>query len=162
MEKKKIGNKSVSGLFELEARWRAEVYRVDGDYEDSGWMDNLVVTAGKEWLAGFMSTSPASAMNFVAVGTGTTAASLNQTVLVNEVARKAMATRTAAGNVLTSVVTFGGAADGVTSAALTEAGVFNDVNSGQVTMFQRIQSTLATLADSDFLKLTIETSVGSA
>lgn len=143
----------------ISAIWKAKITRVDGS-EEYIEEHNLVVDAGMDWLAGFLSGT-GSAMIHVAVGSGTTAASLNQTALVAETARKEMGSKTSSENVWISVTTFGGDADSVTSVALTEAGVFNHASSGEGTMFQRLQSTLATLGNSDFLQLTIETTLGS-
>ena len=145
-------------LFPISAKWKIEVFRTDGEYESKEF-DNLVVDTGMDWLSGYLSSTPGSAMIHLAVGTGTTAPALTQTALVGEAARKAMATRQSSKNCWITVTTFGGAADAVTSVALTEAGVFN-ATSGQ-TMFQRLQGTLATLGASDFLKLTVETTIGS-
>lgn len=143
----------------MSAVWKIKITRYDGTEEYSEHK-NLIVDAGMDWLAGFLSGT-GSAMLHVAVGSGTTAASLNQTVLVAETARNQMSTNTSSINVWINVTTFGGAIDGVTSVALAEAGVFNHAGSGQGTMFQRLQSTLATLGNSDFLQLTVETTLGS-
>lgn len=142
------------------AKWKIKITRYDGNEEYSE-AKNTVVDAGMDWLAGYLSSSPGSAMIHVAVGSGTDAPALGDTALVHETARKAMATRASSKNVWITVTTFGGAVDSVTSIALGEAGVFNHAGSGEGTMFQRLQSTLGTLGNSDFLQLTIETTLGS-
>jgi len=142
----------------IKAVWKTRIIRADGSEEYSE-AKNLVVDVGMDWLATYLTTSPGSAMAHIAVGTGTTAASLNQEALVGEVARNAMATSQASENVWITVATFAGDTDSVTSVALTEAGVFNETTSG--TMFQRLQSTLGTLGSSDYLHLTVETTLGS-
>ena len=48
---------------------------------------NLVVTAGKNWVASRMNAASAGVMTHMAIGTGTTAAAVGQTALVTEVAR---------------------------------------------------------------------------
>lgn len=128
--------------------------------------DDLITTVGRNYIAqriAFGDTT-ASAMAYMAVGTGTTAASLNQTILVGEVKRKALcvsSTGITAANVYTAVMTLGGSADTVTSLAITEAGIFNHASSGQGTMMQRVTFAAVTLANSDLLRLTLETNVGS-
>ena len=142
------------------AKWTAKIVRVDGSVEITEY-DNIVTDVGMDFVAKFLSTAPDSAMNFMAVGSGTGAGSLGSTILVNEVARNVLASRLSSNNVLIAVATFAGNTDGITSFALGEAGLFNDVDSGQTLMFQRVNGTLATLGDSDFLNLTIETTIGS-
>ena len=51
--------------------------------------------------------------------------------------------------------------DAVTSVALVEAGTLNSLQSGTGEQFQRVVYASVTLADSDFLKLQLETQVGS-
>ncbi len=53
---------------------------------------NLVVTAGKGWIADRMQGVTAGVMTHMAIGTGTTAADVAQTALVTEVARVALGT----------------------------------------------------------------------
>ena len=150
--------KNVS-MLPISAKWQARVYRVDGRVEEGEWISNLVTDVGMDWLAEYLTTTPDSAMNYVAVGTGTLAPALTDTALGGEIARNAMASRTSSKNIWITTCTFAGAADSITSVAITEAGVFN-ASSG-FDMFQRVQGTIATLGDSDFLQLTIETTIGS-
>ena len=62
-------------------------------------------------------------------------------------------------NIFTAINTFGGFADSITSAAIVEAAIFNHANSGEC--FQRVTFAAVTLANSDLLKLTLQTNVGS-
>lgn len=151
--------KTNKKMLPISAKWKVEVFRADGEYELKE-VPNVVTDAGMDWLAAYLSTSPGSVMAHVAVGSGTAAGSLGSTELTGEVARKAMATRQSSKNAWITVTTFGGAAESVTSVALGEAGVFNHAVTGG-TMFQMINGTLATLGNSDFLLLTIETTIGS-
>lgn len=141
------------------------VHRYDGGVERL-CVEDLIVTTGRTYLAKRIVSGDtvASAMAYMAVGTVTTAATLNDTTLPGEVKRKALAisSTTAGDNVYSAVATFGGAADSVTSLALTEAGLFNHANSGNGTMMQRITFAAVTLANSDFLNITMQTNVGSS
>lgn len=153
---------------------RAEIYRGEkGTYspkpDEILCVNDLIVTAGRNWLAKRIaadaSVSAASAMGYMAVGTVATGAALADTTLTGEVKRKALATNTngvTASNVYTAVMTLGGSADSVSSLIIQEAGIFNHASSGLGTMFQRVTFASVVLANSDLLKLTLETNVGSS
>jgi len=87
--------------------------------------DNLVVTAGKNWVADRMNDANA-VMSHMAVGTGTTTAAAGQTALVTETDRNALTSTTVTNNAVAYVATW---AAGDATAALTEAGIF-DASSG--------------------------------
>jgi hypothetical protein len=142
---------------------RAEIFRADGGVEEI-CVNDLIVNTGRIYLAKRIASgdSVASAMAYMAVGTVSTAADVANTTLTGEVKRKALSTNSAlTNNVYTAVMTLGGAADSVTSLSLVEAGVFNHASSGQGTMFQRVTFSAVVLANSDLLKITLETNVGS-
>lgn len=155
---------------------KAEVYKggkPDGysqEPDETVCVNDLIVTTGRIYIArriaGGDATTGASAMVAMAVGTGTVAAALTDGStpgLYGEVKRKALSTNSAiTNNVYTAVMTLGGSADSVTSIAITEAGVVNTVLSGQGVLMQRVTFSAVTLADSDLLKLTLETNVGSS
>lgn len=147
---------------------RAEIYRgTGGPYSEAPdeeiCVNDLIVTAGRTWLAKRIGLDTGSAMAYMAVGTTSTAAALGDTTLAGEVKRKALSTNSAiTANVYTAVMTLGGSADSVSSIAITEAGLFNHASSGQGTMFQRVTFAAVTLANSDLLKITLETNVGSS
>tara|TARA_Y100000034_G_scaffold125313_1_gene174669 strand:+ start:258 stop:686 length:429 start_codon:yes stop_codon:yes gene_type:complete len=92
--------------------------------------NNLVVTAGKKWVADRMKGTNA-AMSHMAIGTGTTEALAAQTALVTELDRNALTTSggTVADNVITYECTWA-AADG--TGAITEAGIFDAASSGDM------------------------------
>lgn len=125
---------------------------------------DLIVGTGRIYIAKRISAGDtvSSAMAYMAVGTVATAPVCGDTTLTGEIKRKALAISSVlATNVWTAVATFGGAADTVTSLVMAEAGLFNHASSGQGTMMQRVTYATVTLADSDLLKLTLETNVGS-
>lgn len=147
----------------------AEVYRGHrGFYADEPdetvCAEDLIVNNGRVHIAQRMTgdDTVSSKMNYMAVGTVSTAAALANTTLTGEVQRKALAVYSAtANNVVTAVCTFGGNADSVTSIAMVEFGLFNHASSGQGTMMQRVVAAAVTLADSDLVKVTLQTNVGS-
>lgn len=98
-------------------------------------VNNLVVTAGKNWVTSRMNAATAGVMTHMAIGTGTTAAAVGQTALVTEVARVALTTSggSVSSNVITYTATIPADTPDVTApatAAITEAGVFNANSAG--------------------------------
>jgi hypothetical protein len=152
---------------------RAEIYRgVPEGYGEPSEVEvvDLIPTVGRTYIArriagGDSQTAPGSAMAYMAIGTGSAAPTLTDSYIAGEVKRKVLSTNTAgvtAVNVYTAVATFGGAADTITSLEIQEAGVYNHASSGNGTMMQRVTFAKVTLADSDLLKITLETNVGSS
>ena len=90
-------------------------------------VDNLVVTAGKGYVASRMKDATATAMSHMAIGTGTTAAAAAQTALVSESARVALTSTTVSGADVTYVASFPA---GTGTAAITEAAILNASSGG--------------------------------
>jgi len=90
--------------------------------------ENLVVTAGKNWVADRMNNANA-VMSHMAVGTGTTAAAAGNTALVTETDRNALTSTTVTNNAVAYVATW---AAGDATAAITEAGIFDAASSGDM------------------------------
>tara|TARA_R110000787_G_scaffold193566_1_gene305093 strand:- start:1710 stop:2144 length:435 start_codon:yes stop_codon:yes gene_type:complete len=92
-------------------------------------VDNMVVTAGKNWIASRMNAASDGVMTHMAVGTGTTAAALANTTLVTELARQVLTT--SGGSVAGAVVTFATTyAAGTATGAITEAAILNASSAG--------------------------------
>jgi len=90
--------------------------------------ENLVVTAGKNWVADRMNDAN-TVMTHMAVGTGTTVAAAGNTTLVTENDRNALTSTTVSANAVAYVATWA-AGDG--TAALTEAGLFDAASAGDM------------------------------
>ena len=88
---------------------------------------NLVVTAGKGYVASRMKDTSATAMSHMAIGTGSTAAAAGNTALGSESARTALTSTTVSGADIVYVDTF---AAGSGTGAITEAGIFNASSGG--------------------------------
>ena len=91
--------------------------------------DNLVVTAGKEWVTARMKDT-STVMTHMAIGTGTTAAVIANTDLETVTAPRVGLTvsgGTVAGAVITYACTYPA---GAHTAAITEAGIFTALTSG--------------------------------
>lgn len=92
--------------------------------------NNLVVDAGKEWVAQRMSNAN-TVMTHMAVGTGTTAAAGGDTALVTELDRNALTT--SGGTVSTNTITYACTwAAGDATGAITEAGIFDAATAGDM------------------------------
>lgn len=129
-------------------------------------VDNTVVLNGLTMLARWISSYGYSTnyqMAYIAVGTATTAGSVNQTNLAGEVKRKAFsAVSVTANNSWSAVTTFGGGADSIAGVVIGEAGVWNAANSGAGIMFNRAPlSATFTLQNSDIAAVQFIVSVGS-
>jgi hypothetical protein len=83
---------------------------------------NLVVTTGKNFIASRMVGATSAVMSHMAVGTNSTAPAAGDTTLNTELARVALSSGTASGNVATYTATFGA---GTGTGALVEAGILN-------------------------------------
>ena len=100
----------------------------DGKVKVNETVKNLVVDAGKGWIAARMTeASIPDEMSHMAVGTDNTAAAGGQTTLVTEAARVALSTTTISTNTVEYVATFGA---GTGTAALVEAGILNAGSGG--------------------------------
>ena len=103
-----------------------KLFDKNGDVKDSRTIKNLVVTAGKEFIAARMVGTP-TAMSHMAIGTDATAAVLADTALGTEIGRVALSSSTSTGAVVTHSATFGA---GVGTGAIVEAGIFNASSGG--------------------------------
>lgn len=90
---------------------------------------NLVVTAGKQVIAGRLGSTSPAAMTHMAIGSGTTAAAASQTALVTELGRVALTSTQVSGTSVTYTATFPA---GTGTGAVTEAGLFNDPSAGSM------------------------------
>lgn len=88
---------------------------------------NLIVQAGKNFLASAIINSSSSPFVAMAIGEGTTAANTTDTALETEVARLAFTSSSVSTNVVTLSTTFPA---GTGTGAITEAGILNNASSG--------------------------------
>ena len=90
-------------------------------------VDNLVVTAGKGYVASRMKDATATAMSHMAIGSGSTAAAAGDTALGNQLGRVALTSTTVSGAVVTYVASFPA---GTGTGAVTEAAILNASSGG--------------------------------
>ena len=112
-------------------------------------VDNLVVTAGKNFVVLRMKDTTKAAMTHMAVGTGTTTAAAAQTALVTENDRNTLTSTTVTANAIAYVCTW---AAGDATAALTEAGIFNASSGGD--MLCRTVFSVVNKASADSMTIT--------
>lgn len=110
---------------------------------------NLVVTAGKGYVASRMKDTTDAAMSHMAVGTDSTAAAAGDTALGTESGRVALTSTTVSANVITYVATFPA---GTATAALTEAAILNASSGG--TMLCRTVYAIVNKGASDAMTIT--------
>lgn len=110
---------------------------------------NLVVTAGKGYVASRMKDTTDGAMSHMAVGTSSTAAAAGDTALSTESGRVSLTSTTVSNNVITYVATFPA---GTATAALTEAGILNASSGG--TMLCRTVFATVNKGSSDAMTIT--------
>jgi hypothetical protein len=92
--------------------------------------NNLVVTAGKEWVAARMKNT-STVMTHMGVGTGTTAAVIANTALETQHGDGRQTLTTSGGTVAGAVITFHRTfAAGNQTGAITEAGIFTAASGG--------------------------------
>lgn len=112
-------------------------------------VDNLVVTAGKGFVASRMAGTSANVMSHMAIGTGSTAAGASDTALGSEAARTALTSTNVSGAVVTYVDTF---AAGTGTGAITEAAILNASSGG--TMLCRTVFSVVNKGASDSMTIT--------
>ena len=112
-------------------------------------VDNLVVTAGKGYVASRMKDTSANAMSHMAIGTGSTAAAASDTALGSQSARTTLTSTTVSDNHVVYVDTFPA---GTGTGAITEAGIFNASSGG--TMLCRTVFSVVNKGASDAMTIT--------
>ena len=124
---------------------RSENGKVSQDFT----VPNLVVDTGLAYIASRMKDTTANAMSHMAVGTGTTSAAAGDTTMETESARVALDSTTPSGGSITFVASYPA---GTATAALTEAGIFNDATTG--TMLCRTLFSVINKGASDTMTIT--------
>ena len=140
----------------LKGNVHIQLFDKDGKLKDERKVHNTVVTAGKNYIADALSSTPGNTvMTHMGVGTGTTAVAAGDTTLEAQTDRNALTSNTDATNVVTFV---GDWAAGDATAALTEAGIFNAASAG--TMLARSVFSAINKGALDSLKVTWTLTIG--
>lgn len=133
-------NENVAGMDNV----RIQRYNKDGVLVQEESAHNLVVTAGKNWIAGRIDDTPPTGMSHMAVGTGTTSPAVGDTTLETELDRNALDSVVNSSNTTTYTCTWA-AGDG--TGALTEAGILNAAGGG--TLLARVTFAVVNKAADD-------------
>jgi len=112
-------------------------------------VDNLVVTAGKGYVASRMKDASATAMSHMAIGSGTTNPAASDTAVETELGRVALTSTSVSAAVVTYVATF---AAGTGTGAVTEAGILNASSGG--TLLCRTEFSVVNKGSSDSMTVT--------
>lgn len=134
------------------------IFDEQGAVKDTRAIKNLVVTAGKTFIASSIlkTTNSPAAMAYMGLGTGTTAAAAGDTTLQTPIAssRVTFASATSSTNIVTYVASFPA---GTGTGAVTEAGIFNDVTAG--TMLCRTVFSVVNKGANDAMSITWQITV---
>ena len=95
---------------------------------------NLVVSAGKEYVAQRMTSNTTPIMSSIAVGSGSTIPGVGNTALISEIAKVSLTSSDVVSNTITYIATF---LPGTGTGALQEAGIFNSATANSGTMLCR-------------------------
>lgn len=136
---------------EIKAKGTLSVVLKDanGNLKDERTINNLVVDSGLDYIASRMKDATATAMGYMAIGTGSTAAAAGDTTLGTELDRNALTSTTVTSNSIEYVASWG-AGDG--TGAVTEAGIFNAASAGD--MLARTVFSVVNKAANDTLSIT--------
>jgi hypothetical protein len=119
----------ITDNFKLKGRVDLVLSDERGTVKEIITIPNLVVNTGKNYIAARMVSNANVLMSHMAVGNSSTAATLTNSNLISEVSRVTLSDSVLSGN---SVVYSASFPAGIATAALTEAGIFNDAVSGEM------------------------------
>ncbi len=112
---------------EMKGNLTVTVFDEQGNVKDQRAIKNLVVSAGKTFIASRMVGTSQAIMSHMAIGTGTTTPAVAQTTLTTEAGRVTLASSSSSSNAVTYTATFPA---GTGTGAITEAGIFNAASAG--------------------------------
>lgn len=127
-----------------------------GNIKQEQEVDNLVVTAGKNFIASRIKDATAAVMSHMALGTSSTTPAATDTALGAEISgsRTVLSSTTVSGNTVTYNCAF---AAGIGTGAVVEAGIFNAPTGG--TMLCRTTFPVINKGPSDTLSITWTVSI---
>lgn len=139
----------------ITGHWTATLYGPDGKLKTQQSGQNVVVDVGKEFLASFLQSAAAAAstftMNYVAIGTDSTAEAASNTALGTELSRHTGVVSYVSNQIFRVTATF---AAGSGTGAIVEYGLFSSNTAG--TMFARDTEDVINKGASDTLTVTAE------
>jgi len=135
---------------------KLELFDESGNLKDVREINNLVVTAGKNYLASWLTAATQADyfMRYIGLGEGTTGAQATDTDLETPLASRVAGALTPSSNIWQNVASFG---PGVNTGTITEAGLFSASSSG--TMFARQVFGAVTKEAGDSLQITWQVTI---
>lgn len=118
-------------ITKLKGHINLKLYDEHGTLKSEVDKDNVVVTVGKNFTATWLATASQSVpfMNYIQLGTGTTAAASGDTDVETGLTPRVAGTISSSTNIWTNQTTF---APGIATGAITEAGIFSSLTSGTI------------------------------
>lgn len=139
-------------LIKPDGKWFITLYGPDGSVKAYREGHNVITQDGKSFLAGFLMSAAAAAstftMQYVALGSDSTAEADTQTALGTELARVAATISQVTGGIYRATASFGA---GVGTGNIYEYGLFSTATTAAGTMFSRDTEGLVTKGASDTL-----------
>ncbi len=117
----------TNDTIEMKGNLTVTLFDEQGNVKDERAIKNLVVSAGKTFIASRMVGTSQAIMTHMAIGTGTTTPAVAQTTLTTEAGRVTLASSSSSSNAVTYTATFPA---GTGTGAITEAGIFNAASAG--------------------------------
>jgi hypothetical protein len=116
----------INDLIKVKGELKLTLTSPQGNVKHEVIVPNLVVTAGKNFIADRLKNNT-TVMSHMAIGTGSTAAAAGNTALGSEAGRVALTSSTVTDNAVAYVGSFGA---GTGTGAITEAGLLNASSNG--------------------------------
>ena len=116
----------INDLIKVKGELKLTLTSPQGNVKHEVIVPNLVVTAGKNFIADRLKNNT-TVMSHMAIGTGSTAAAAGNTALGSEAGRVALTSSTVTDNAVAYVGSF---AAGTGTGAITEAGLLNASSNG--------------------------------
>lgn len=120
---------TINEQFSIKGEVTIIKYDIDGNITDKRKIPNLVVDAGKEFIASRMIGTTSAVMSHMGIGTADTIATTLNTALVAQASARVALSQSVAAKVITYVATFGA---GVSTGDIKEAGIFNAASAGSM------------------------------
>jgi hypothetical protein len=146
----------VNNNITVTGRIKLELFDESGKLKDTRETKNLVVTAGKNYLAAWIAAASQAGyfMQYIGLGEGSSPAQSTDTDLETPLASRVAGAVTSSGNVWQNVASFG---PGVNTGTITEAGLFSASVAG--TMFAHQVFGAITKSAGDSLQVTWQVTI---
>lgn len=144
----------IQDTLKVTGQLRVALFGPDGTLKEEQVVKNLVVTAGKVFIANRIIGTP-TAMSHMAIGSGTTAAAAGDTTLGTELGRVSLTSSSiSSGSTARFVASFPA---GTGTGAVTEAGILNAASNG--TMLCRTVFSVVNKGADDAMTITWDVTV---